>query len=118
MTVVETHEFQAQAKKLLGQEEVLALINHLSRNPTDGDLIEGTGGVRKLRWRRPGTGKRGGYRIIHFFHDHATPLFLFTIYQKNAQDNLSGAQRIQLRKMTKKIVAAYHSGVKSHVRNS
>jgi hypothetical protein len=117
ITVVETREFRSQAKKLLGQEEILALINHLSQHPTDGDLIEGTGGMRKLRWRRPGTGKSGGYRVIHFFHDTNIPLFLFTVYAKSNKDNLSNSDVKILKKATSQIVSFYKAGVKNYVRN-
>ena len=117
ITIVETQEFRTQAKKLMGQEEVLVLINHLSQDPTDGDLIEGTGGMRKLRWRRPGTGKSGGYRIIHFFHDQNIPLFLFTVYAKSKKDNLSKTDMKILKKATSQIVSFYNTGVKNYVRN-
>ena len=61
-----------------------------------GDLIEGTGGVRKLRWARDGRGKSGGVRVIYHFHGDAMPLYLLTMFAKNEQANLSKAERNEL----------------------
>ena len=57
------------------------------------DLIEGTGGVRKLRWARDGRGKSGGVRVISYFHSEAMPLYLLTMFAKNERANLSKAER-------------------------
>src|SRR5436309_20337 len=73
VTVVETPEFIRRVEKLLDDDEREALIAYLAANPTVGDLIPGTGGVRKLRWALEGRGKRGGARIIHFFRDTRMP---------------------------------------------
>jgi len=51
------------------------------------------GGVRKLRWRRPGSGKRGGVRVIYFYHDEKIPLYLMMIYAKADQENLTPDQK-------------------------
>jgi hypothetical protein len=52
------------------------------RTPSVGDLIPETGGVRKIRWRRAGAGKRGGARVIYFYHDADRPLYLLMVYAK------------------------------------
>lgn len=65
----------------------------LARDPECGDLIPETGGVRKVRVALPGRGKRGGARVIYYFHSQSFPVVIFTIYAKNAKDNLSAAQR-------------------------
>ena len=75
--------------------------------PTAGDLIPGTGGVRKLRWVLEGRGKRGGARIIHFFHNTRLPLFLLTAFAKNERTDLSQADRNGLRTVTKLLVDTY-----------
>lgn len=62
VTVVETPEFLAATDKLMDEAERMLLVDYLARNPTAGDLITGTGGVRKLRWALEGRGKRGGAR--------------------------------------------------------
>lgn len=107
ITVVETPEFLAATRKLMDEEERLMLVDYLARHPTAGDLIQGTGGVRKLRWALEGRGKRGGARVIYFFHDADTPIFALTAYAKNEQDDLSMADRNDFRRLTKMLTASY-----------
>ena len=76
ITIVETPEFIADASRVMTDENREELIAHLAANPSAGDLIPGTGGVRKLRWKLEGRGKRSGARAIHFFHSAEIPLFL------------------------------------------
>lgn len=66
--------------------------------------MEGTGGVRKLRWARAGRGKSGGVRVIYFYYNEGIPLYLLTIYGKNEKDNLSAAERNGLAKLTTLLV--------------
>lgn len=61
--------------------------------------MQGTGGVRKLRWGRGGRGKSGGVRIIYYHHSEAMPLYLLTVYGKNEQANLSKGERNELAKL-------------------
>jgi hypothetical protein len=63
-SVVETAEFIAGARRILTESERLELVNFLAADPTAGDLMQGTGGARKLRWGAKGKGKRGGARAI------------------------------------------------------
>jgi len=77
------------------------LINELSCNPYIGDIIQGTGGFRKLRFARQGSGKSGGYRVVYFFASELTPIFLVSIYAKNTQENISDKQRNELRAIAK-----------------
>ncbi len=106
-TVVETPVFLDAAKKLLGESERMDLIAFLAANPTAGDLIPATGGVRKLRWALEGRGKRGGARVIYFFHNQTIPLFLLTVYAKNQQENLSAQDCNQLQQLTRQIVTDF-----------
>jgi hypothetical protein len=69
VTVVETPEFLAATRKLMEAGERALLVDYLALNPIAGDLIPGTGGVRKLRWGLEGRGKRGGARVIYFYHN-------------------------------------------------
>lgn len=69
ITVVETGQFQRKVSRLLSGDEKTELIAYLSMNPNTGVLIQGTGGVRKLRWARSGQGKSGGVRIIYIFRN-------------------------------------------------
>lgn len=72
------------------------MVDYLAAQPKAGDLIEGTGGVRKLRWARGGRGKSGGVRVIYYFHSDAMPLYLLTMFAKNERANLSKAERNEL----------------------
>ncbi|MGH9605243.1 MAG: hypothetical protein ACRD3N_06025 [Terracidiphilus sp.] len=76
ITVVEMDEFLAATRKLMDDEERAELVDYLAYNPTAGLVVPGTGGVRKLRWGLEGRGKRGGARVIYFFHDKDMPLYL------------------------------------------
>ena len=59
-----------------------------------------TGGVRKLRWARQGSGTSGGFRVIYYFHSERIPLFLLALYGKNEKTNLTKTERNQMRKLT------------------
>jgi hypothetical protein len=107
VTVVETPEFVTRTRALLDEDEHQALIAHLAAHPTAGDLVPGTGGVRKLRWALAGRGKRGGARVIYFFHSAVLPLFALTIFTKNERVDLSQADRNELRRLTKTLVETY-----------
>ena len=104
VTVVETAEFQRQASTVFSADEVKDLITHLAYNPTAGNVMRGTGGVRKLRWAASGRGKRGGARVIYFYHNDTLPVFLFSTFAKAARSDLSQAQRNQLKGIVSKIV--------------
>jgi hypothetical protein len=96
-TVCETKEFVRRAEKLWSETERLEFIDYIAANPLAGDLIERTGGVRKVRWSRQGMGKRGGTRIIYYVLDENVPLYLLGIYAKSAADDISEAARQALR---------------------
>lgn len=113
ITIVETPEFIAQAKKVLDEEEKRDLIDYLADYPKAGDLIEGTGGARKLRWSRKGVGKRGGSRVIYFFYNDSIPLFLLTVYAKNKKVDLSEKEKNELRSVFKGLVKNYKDGDKN-----
>jgi hypothetical protein len=107
ISVVETPEFLAATKAIMDEDERGLLIDHLARNPRAGDLIPGTGGVRKLRWRLEGRGKRGGARVIYFYHNEAMPIFALTAYAKNERADLSQADRNDFRRLTALLVERY-----------
>ena len=107
VTVVETPEFIARTKNLMADEDRQVLIDYLAWNPTAGDLIPGTAGVRKLRWGLEGRGKRGGARIIYYFHSDEMPLFALTAFAKNERADLSQEDRNAFRKLTKLLVDTY-----------
>jgi hypothetical protein len=110
LTVVETGEFLSAVRKLMDDEERALLVDYLALNPVAGALMPGTGGIRKLRWALEGRGKRGGARVIYFYHDMGLPLFLLTAYAKNDRSDLSQADRNDFKALTKLIVARYRPG--------
>jgi mRNA-degrading endonuclease RelE of RelBE toxin-antitoxin system len=93
IAVVETEEFLADVKGVLSEDEHDDLILFVALHPEAGDVIPGTGGLRKLRWVAKGRGKRGGSRVIYYFYDIHVPLFLMAIFAKNVQADLSTRQR-------------------------
>ena len=93
IAVVETEEFLADVKGVLSEDEHDDLILYVALHPEAGDVIPGTGGLRKMRWMAKGRGKRGGSRVIYYFHDIHVPLFLMAIFAKNVQTDLSTRQR-------------------------
>lgn len=94
----------------MSDEERQELISYLARNPTAGDLIQGAGGVRKLRWGLEGRGKRGGARIVYFFHSADIPLFAPTAFAKNERADLTQEERNAFRRLTKLLVETYRRG--------
>jgi hypothetical protein len=104
ITVAETSEFARRAKKLLSEEEKSKLIFFLAARPKTGAIMEGAGGIRKIRWAKEGKGKSGGVRIIYFFHNEEMPLYLLTLYGKNEKDNLSEGERKALAKLARLLV--------------
>jgi hypothetical protein len=96
ITVAETPEYLRCAERLLSAVERADVVAYLAAHPRAGDLMQGTGGVRKLRWALGGRGKSGGARVIYYFHSEAMPLYLLTVYGKNERANLSKAERNDL----------------------
>ena len=67
-------------------------------NPEAGNLIPGSGGIRKLRWRAPGRGKRGGFRVIYYAQTKQGMIWMLTMYTKNVAENISARVLRQIRK--------------------
>jgi hypothetical protein len=98
-TITEMPEYIRRADELLSESECKSVIDYLSARPRVGDIMEGTGGIRKLRWGRGNKGKSGGVRVIYYYHDERIPLYLLTIFGKNERTNLSKAERNELAKL-------------------
>jgi hypothetical protein len=110
-TVIETASYLARVAKLgLDETEREAIKSHLADTPEAGDLMQGTGGARKVRIAGRGHGKSGGYRVITFFAADDVPVFLLDIYGKDEKDNLSKAER--------NAVKAYLDGLADDYRKS
>ena len=91
----------------MSDEERTVLVEYLAYNPTAGDLISGTGDVRKLRWGLEGRGKRGGARVVYFYHDADMPLFALTAYAKNERADLSQQDRNDFKRLTAMLVESF-----------
>ena len=98
-TIVRLPGFDRSARGLLGSEEEAWLDNTLARQPTAGAVIRGSGGVRKVRVALSGRGKRGGARVIYYYHAGADRVFLIRVYPKNRKEDLTGAERQQMRRL-------------------
>ena len=98
-TVAETIRYAQRVAKLLSMAERDAVIATIAADPMAGDLIQGTGGLRKLRFGKGGRGKSGGVRVIYYFHDEGMPVFMLEIYGKNERSDLSHPERKNLAKL-------------------
>lgn len=107
ITIAEVSEFSRRADKRLTETEWRDLTNYLAMHPRAGELLQGTGGVRKLRWGRGNRGKSGGVRVIYYFHSEDMPLYLLTVFGKQEQANLTNAQRNELRKLVDVLVDSW-----------
>ena len=87
-TVIETPVFQRMVLEVLPDTERSLLIEWIAGNPLAGDVIPGAGGLRKVRWQRPGMGKRGGARVIYFLRNAHGEAVLVAIYAKAKFDNM------------------------------
>jgi hypothetical protein len=93
ITVVEVEPFPSRAAAIWSDDERREIVDFIARNPHAGSIIPGTGGVRKLRWSRPGIGKRGGARVVYYFYNHERPIYLLTAYAKGSQRDLTPGQK-------------------------
>ncbi len=97
MELVETPAFTRQVTEQLGDEDYRVLQLLLLTHPEAGAIIPRSGGLRKLRWRLPGRGKRGGARLIYYWNRPRNQLFLLFLYPKNVQSDLRPSQLRVLR---------------------
>jgi len=97
-TLAETPTFVAEADKLWSEEARLEFFSWLAANPEAGDVIPESGGCRKVRWSRAGTGKRGGVRVIYFTRRSAGEIWLLLVYAKSVRDNIPGRILREIRK--------------------
>ena len=96
MVFIETPIFTKEIVRLLPDDSYRRLQFALFLRPQTGDLIRGSGGLRKIRWEIPGRGKRGGLRVIYYW-DVPDRIFMLLPYPKNEQEDLTPAQLKKLR---------------------
>lgn len=98
-TVIETLLFQKQWPLYWTEEERGEFAAHVAENPSAGDVVPGSGGIRKVRWRRAGAGKSSGVRVIYFTRTVEEEIVLLTLYAKSTTDNLTGAKLKEIRRV-------------------
>lgn len=94
---IETKLFTRLVQEYLTDDEYSELQFSLILNPDSGTVIPGTGGVRKLRWRGSGRGKRGGYRVAYYVRRSEGVIWMLTIYAKNVMENIPAHVLRQIR---------------------
>jgi len=107
ITVAFVPPFEDRAAAVWSEEELDEFVAYIAYHPDAGDVIPGSGGVRKVRWGRSGSGKRGGVRVAYYYHDDSMPLFLLTVYAKNRRENLSPAELASMRKLIQTLKEEY-----------
>jgi len=98
MQIVRTSPYLRKASKLFSEDELRAAEDEIAADPLHWPVIKGTGGCRKARAGRGGSGKRGGVRMIYFFRASADTIYMLTIYAKSEKENLTKAEEKELRK--------------------
>ncbi len=96
-TVIETLLFQKQWPLYWSEEERGEFAAHLAQYPNAGDVVPESGGIRKVRWRRAGSGKSGGVRVIYFTRTAEEEVVLLTLYAKGKTDNITGDKLKEIR---------------------
>ena len=87
-TFIESSVFERILPSYLDDDEYSELQQFLTLNPEAGEVVPGSGGVRKMRWARQGTGKRGGLRVIYFVRYKPNEFWMLTLYAKAKHDNV------------------------------
>ena len=98
LTVVETLLFQRQWPLYWTEEQRGEFASFIAEDPAAGDVVPGSGGIRKVRWSRAGSGKSGGVRVIYFTRTAEGEVVLLTLYAKAKTDNLTGATLKEIRR--------------------
>lgn len=106
MVIVETAIFTRQIKALMSDDEYKALQEALIYRPEMGVVIQGTSGLRKVRWKQEGRGKSGGIRAIYYWMTAKDQIYMLYAYPKNIQEELTQDQK----KLLKQIVERWTDG--------
>ena len=98
LTFIETPNFTKQIKSLIADDVYAEFQQELSADPEQGDLIRGSGGVRKVRWAKENTGKSSGIRVIYYYVNAKGQIYMFMAYPKSVKDDLTDQEIAILRK--------------------
>jgi hypothetical protein len=101
-TFIESTAFNRVREDYLDDEDYSDLQQFLMQNPEAGAVVRGSGGVRKLRWRRKGSGKRGGLRVIYYVRYEPNEFWMLTVYAKAKQENAPASVLARLREAFEK----------------
>jgi hypothetical protein len=96
VSVIEFAGYRRRASELLTAGERDAVIDLIAYEPECGDIIPGSGGLRKVRVGREGMGKRGGARVVYYFYNENFPILLLALYAKNEKGDLTAAKKREL----------------------
>ena len=101
MEFIESNLFTKNIRLYLTDNEYAKFQWNLAFNPTEGDVIPGTGGLRKIRWVTKGRGKRGGIRIIYYYKNLKDQIWLLTVYTKSEVENISVSDLLKIKEELK-----------------
>ena len=107
VSVIELPGYRRRADELLSIDEQDAIVDLIAYEPACGDLIPGTGGLRKVRVGRGGSGKRGGARVIYYFYNAAFPVLLVALYAKNEKGDLSAQEKRKFAALVQEITVQW-----------
>jgi len=102
MVIIETSIFTKRIKELMPDEVYRELQNTIVAYPESGKLIQGSGGLRKIRWGTASIGKRGGVRAIYYFATSKNQIFMLMVYAKNERSDLTKEQLSLLKKVVER----------------
>jgi hypothetical protein len=106
-TVVEMPGYLRTVEAIFTATELERIVSMVAADPDCGEVMQGTGGFRKMRVARGGMGKRGGARVIYIVRGGAFQIFLVAVYAKNEKDNLTRKERNELAKRADEIFTKY-----------
>ncbi len=90
MIFIETSLFTKLIAEILSEDEYVGLQQFILKQPDGGRIIPGSGGVRKIRWGKEGSGKRGGIRVVYYWKKSDDEVWMLTVYEKSKQENIPG----------------------------
>ncbi len=102
MVIIETRIFTRRIKELMSDDEYRALQETLVNRPGMGDIVQGTGGLRKVRWKQEGHGKSGGVRVIYYWMTEDEQLYMLYVYPKSKQEDLTAEQKKDLKSIVER----------------
>ena len=97
---VHTDAFDRSLSAVMRDDQLREIQDALCRDPEQGSVIRGTGGLRKMRWGLPGQGKSGGVRVIYLFLAERERIHLVLVYPKSKKENITDAEKVALRRLS------------------